>query len=67
MVQIETRLALENLKAIARVEGVDGLFVGPGDLAADLGHVGDQGHPEVKRVIEETIGRIKGWAAFLAS
>ena len=45
VVQIETQLALENLEAIARVEGVDGLFVGPGDLSADLGHVGDQSHP----------------------
>jgi len=59
VLQIETRLALENLEAIARVEGVDSLFIGPGDLSADLGHVGDQGHPEVTRVIEETIGRIK--------
>ena len=57
--QIETRLGLENLEAIARVEGVDGVFIGPGDLSADLGYVGNQGHPEVKRVIEDAIGRIK--------
>ena len=59
LLQVETRLALQNLESIARVDGVDGVFVGPGDLSADLGHLGDQGHPEVKRVIEETIGRIK--------
>jgi 4-hydroxy-2-oxoheptanedioate aldolase len=62
LLQVETRLALQNLEAIARVDGVDGVFVGPGDLSADLGHVGNQGHPEVKRVIEETIGRIKACA-----
>jgi 4-hydroxy-2-oxoheptanedioate aldolase len=59
VVQIETRVALGNLEAIAGVDGVDGLFIGPGDLAADLGHVGNVGHPEVQAVIEDAIRRIK--------
>jgi len=59
LVQIETKLRLENLEAIARVEGVNGVFIGPGDLSAGLGYLGDQGHPEVRRVIEDAIGRIR--------
>jgi 4-hydroxy-2-oxoheptanedioate aldolase len=59
LLQIETKLGPENLEAIARVEGVDGIFIGPGDLSAGLGYLGNQGHPEVHRVIEEAIGRIR--------
>jgi 4-hydroxy-2-oxoheptanedioate aldolase len=59
LVQVETRLGLSNLEAIAKVEGVDGVFIGPGDLSADLGHLADIPHPEVQAVIEDTIGRVK--------
>jgi 4-hydroxy-2-oxoheptanedioate aldolase len=59
MVQLETRKALGNLEAIAAVDGVDGLFIGPSDLSADLGHLGDPGHAEVQRAIEDAIGRIQ--------
>jgi 4-hydroxy-2-oxoheptanedioate aldolase len=59
LVQVETRTALRNLEAIAKVDGVDGVFIGPGDLSADLGHVGNPGHPEVQSIIEDTIRRIK--------
>src|ERR1041385_4377243 len=41
VVQIETRLALKNIEAIAVIDGVDGLFIGPSDLAADHGHLGE--------------------------
>ena len=58
LLQIETRRGLENLEAVAGVEGVDGVFVGPGDLSAALGYVGDPKHPEALRTIEETIKRI---------
>jgi 4-hydroxy-2-oxoheptanedioate aldolase len=58
-VQIETRAALANLEEIAAVEGIDGLFIGPSDLAADLGHLGDSAHPDVRRVIDEAIARIR--------
>jgi 4-hydroxy-2-oxoheptanedioate aldolase len=59
LVQIETQEALDNLEAIAGVEGVDGIFIGPADLAASLGHVGEPGHPEVKALIEQAIARIR--------
>jgi 4-hydroxy-2-oxoheptanedioate aldolase len=59
LVQIESRAGLDAIEAIAAVEGVDGLFVGPGDLAAALGHVGDPKHPEVQAAIEDAIARIR--------
>lgn len=59
LVQVETRTGLENLDAIAQVEGVDGVFIGPADLSASLGHLGDAGHPEVQQVIEDAIRRIR--------
>lgn len=59
LVQVETRAALDNLEAIAAVEGVDGLFIGPSDLAASLGHLGDSGHSEVRAAIEDAVKRIR--------
>ncbi|MCI0538716.1 MAG: HpcH/HpaI aldolase/citrate lyase family protein [Verrucomicrobiales bacterium] len=59
LVQIETRQALQNLEGIAAVEGVDGLFIGPSDLAAALGHLGEPGHPEVRAAIEDALKRIR--------
>jgi len=59
IVQIETRAALANLEAIAAIEGVDGVFIGPSDLAADFGHVGNSAHAEVRAAIDDAIGRIK--------
>jgi len=53
IVQIESRAGLDNLGAIAAVEGVDALFIGPSDLAASLGHLGDPLHPEVTAAIDE--------------
>jgi 4-hydroxy-2-oxoheptanedioate aldolase len=57
-VQIESQAALDNLEAIAAVEGVDGVFVGPGDLSTSLGYIGRQGHEDVVAVIEATLRRI---------
>jgi 4-hydroxy-2-oxoheptanedioate aldolase len=51
VIQLETPEAIERLGEIAAVPGVDSLFVGPGDLAAALGHIGDIGHNEVQRLI----------------
>jgi 4-hydroxy-2-oxoheptanedioate aldolase len=59
LVQVETREAIENLEAIARTDGVHGVFIGPADLAASHGHLGDHGHPDVQEVIRKTIGRIR--------
>ena len=47
--QIETMLAMENLESIVAVDGVDCIFVGPGDLSASMGLVGELGHPEVHK------------------
>ncbi|WP_048438034.1 aldolase/citrate lyase family protein [Caenimonas sp. SL110] len=58
LVQAESREALANLDAIAAVEGVDGIFIGPADLSAALGHVGDPMHPEVQAAIEDAMHRI---------
>ena len=59
LVQIETRRGLDNLEAIARVDGVDGVFIGPSDLAAGLGHLGEPGNAEVQSAIKDAIGRIR--------
>lgn len=59
LVQVETRAALERLAEIAAVEGVDGVFIGPSDLAADLGHLGDSAHPDVVAAIEQAISVCK--------
>lgn len=59
LVQIETHTALGNLEEIAAVDGVDGVFIGPADLAASMGHRGNPGHPEVQRAIEDAIARIR--------
>lgn len=58
LVQAETRAALQQLDAIAATPGVDGVFIGPADLSASLGHVGNPGHPEVQAAIEDAIARI---------
>lgn len=58
VVQVETRLGLENLDAILAVDGVDAVFIGPADLAASLGHLGEAGHPEVRAAIEDALRRI---------
>ncbi|MDX3895608.1 HpcH/HpaI aldolase/citrate lyase family protein [Pusillimonas sp.] len=58
IVQIESRTALENLDDIAAVEGVDAVFIGPSDLAASLGHLGQISHPEVKAAIADALARI---------
>ena len=59
LLQVETKRGLENLERIARVEGVDGVFVGPGDLSAALGYLGEPNHPEVVKTIDEAIRQIK--------
>lgn len=59
LVQIETRAAVEEIEAIAAVDGVDGIFIGPSDLAADLGHLGGAAHEDVKSAISAAIARIR--------
>ncbi len=59
LVQAETREALDNIEAIASVDGVDGVFIGPSDLAASLGHLGDPGHAVVQAALKEAADRLK--------
>jgi 4-hydroxy-2-oxoheptanedioate aldolase len=59
VVQLETPEAIEQLEAIAAVPGVDSLFVGPGDLAASLGHIGEIGHDDVQRLIAQAAARAR--------
>lgn len=58
MLQIESVRGLQNLEAIAATEGVDGVFIGPSDLAASMGYLGQPGHPEVKAAVEDALARI---------
>ena len=59
LVQIETGTALGALEAIAGTDGVDGVFIGPSDLAADLGHLGNNSHPEVQAAIADALERCR--------
>ncbi len=58
LLQVESRRGIEHLDAIAATDGVDGVFFGPADLAASLGHRGRPDTPEVQRAIEDGIARV---------
>lgn len=58
ILQVETALALSRIEEIAATDGVDGLFIGPADLAASMGHPGALDHPAVKAAIKDAILRI---------
>ena len=59
LVQVETRSAMAQLEAIAKVEGVDGVFIGPSDLSASLGQIGNPAHPDVQKALEDAVRRLK--------
>ncbi|MCX7275031.1 MAG: HpcH/HpaI aldolase/citrate lyase family protein [Burkholderiales bacterium] len=59
LVQVETREALDEIEAIAAVDGVDGIFIGPADLHASFGHVGERANPAVMARIDDGIRRIR--------
>lgn len=58
LVQVETAAALAQLDAIAAVDGVDGVFIGPADLSASMGHLGNPGHADVRTAIDAGLARI---------
>lgn len=58
LVQAETRAAIADLDNILKVDGIDGVFIGPADLAADMGYLGRIDEPEVQSVIEAAISKI---------
>jgi 4-hydroxy-2-oxoheptanedioate aldolase len=59
LLQVESRAALANISEIALTEGVDGVFIGPSDLSADMGHLGNPLHPEVQQAIEAGIAAVR--------
>ncbi len=58
MVQVESRAGLAALDGILAVDGVDGVFIGPSDLAADMGLLGQPQHPDVKAAVLDALTRI---------
>jgi 4-hydroxy-2-oxoheptanedioate aldolase len=59
IVQLETSIALEHLEAIAALDGIDCIFIGPSDLSASLGHLGNAQAPEVRAAIDDAFARTK--------
>jgi 4-hydroxy-2-oxoheptanedioate aldolase len=59
LVQVETEAAIDQIEAIAAVDGVDGIFIGPSDLSASMGQIGNPLHPNVQRAIEDAARRIQ--------
>jgi len=59
IVQLETAAAIDRMEQIAGVDGVDALFIGPGDLSATMGHVGQLTHPEVLALTAQAVQRAK--------
>lgn len=60
ILQVETVVALGNLAAILAVDGVDAVFIGPSDLAASMGRIGEPGHPAVVAAVETALATIRG-------
>jgi 4-hydroxy-2-oxoheptanedioate aldolase len=59
LVQVETGEALGRLGEIAEVSGVDGVFIGPADLSASMGYLGNPGHADVQAAIKAAVGPIR--------
>jgi 4-hydroxy-2-oxoheptanedioate aldolase len=59
LLQVENLAGLAALDDILAVDGVDGVFIGPADLAADMGHIGKSGTPEVTEAVLDAIRRIR--------
>lgn len=58
LLQVETRQSFDQLEAIAKVEGVDGIFIGPSDLAASFGHLGNPQHAEMQAAMKNAVERL---------
>lgn len=58
-VQVETALGVANAAEIAAVDGIDGVFVGPSDLAASMGLIGQQTHPDVVAAVRSAFDGIR--------
>ena len=58
LLQVETREAMEELEAIASLDGVDGVFIGPADLSTSFGHYGNWSGPEMQAVLKDAVDRL---------
>ena len=58
LVQVESREALNHIEAMAELDGIDGIFIGPADLHASLGYLGERAHKDIVPVIDDAIRRI---------
>jgi 4-hydroxy-2-oxoheptanedioate aldolase len=58
LVQLETETALKNIEAVAAIDGIDGIFIGPADLHASLGYLGEVAHEKVLPIIDDAVVRI---------
>lgn len=59
LIQAESKTALENLDEILALDGIDGVFIGPADLSASLGYPDNADHPDVQKIIEQSIRKIR--------
>ena len=59
ILQVESRAGLAALDDILAIPGLDGVFIGPSDLAADMGHIGKPAMPEVKSAVLDALTRIR--------
>ena len=67
ILQIETPQAVQNLEEIAKVPGVDALFIGPMDLSTSMGHLGNPAHPEVQAAIATVEAKAKALGVALGT
>jgi 4-hydroxy-2-oxoheptanedioate aldolase len=58
LIQVESREALTHIEAMAAIDGIDGIFIGPADLHASLGYLGERAHKDIMPVIDDAIVRI---------
>ncbi len=66
-IAIETPEAVENLDEILQVDGLDGIFIGPMDLASSMGYFGDPSQPEVQAAIQKIEEKVLAAGKFLAT
>src|SRR5262249_39651840 len=59
LAQVETKSALDQIEKIASVDGIDGVFIGPNDLSASFGQIGNWGHPDVQAALKDAVTRLK--------
>jgi 4-hydroxy-2-oxoheptanedioate aldolase len=59
LVQVETKSALDRIEDIAAVDGIDGVFIGPNDLSASFGHIGNWAHADVQDALQDAVRRLK--------